>query len=165
MKYNRILIGHTAAFDLYLDEFISEYFKEYNTCVYDCTYWKGWDHLDNYLKSNNSKYVIIKEVSSIPNEKDSFTKMNKLVSILDQNINYIIPVHTYTSITKNPSNVFVFVGGNRLLMNADLALTINQDLNMKIIKDRYSNPCDEIINIKNYLKSIGREKSINQLLS
>jgi len=160
MKYNRILIGHTAVFDLYLDEFISEYFKDYNTCVYDCTNWKGWDHLENYLKNNKSKHVIIKEVQSIPSEKDSFSKMNKLVSILEKNINYIIPVHTYMSVT----NANGFVGGNRLLYNADLALSINKDLNMTIIKDRYSNPCNEKINIKQYLKSISREKSINQLL-
>jgi hypothetical protein len=161
VKYDRILIGHTASFDLYLDEFISEYFKEYNICVYDCTDWKGWDHLDNYLKNNNSKHVVIKEVLTIPSEKNSFTMMNKLVSILDRNINYIIPVHIYTSVVNNASNVFV--GGNGLLYNADLALTISKDLNMKVIKDRYNGDSD-MINVKNYLKSINREKSINQLL-
>jgi hypothetical protein len=163
MKYERILIGHTASFDIYLDEFINNYFSNYDTCIYECTDWKGWDHLDNYLKNNKSKHVIIKEVSCIPSEKNSFTKMNKLVSILEQNLNYIIPVHTYTSVTNNASNVFV--GGNRLLMNADLALSVDENLNMKFIKDRYSNSSVEIMNIRGYLKSIQRDKSIDKLLN
>ena len=164
---DKVVIGHFAGFEKYLQEFVSSYFEnEYKH--FDCSlYYDPWVELEFFLKQNKGGYVFIEEISILPFDPKTETlpgmntnvKIKKAFELIEKyGCKYVVSLHMYNS--GGNDNI---IGGSDVLYRSDFIIKISSDYEMQIIKNRYGDKGNKG-DVRNYLLSTRREKSIDSIL-